>query len=738
MKKFGKRLVTAMLAGALLSGFCLQASAFSFPSSYWPLQDAWLQAREAQDISRTITVAQQTYDLFKSYPLGQEVCEVMEPRCALAAWCYEIQGDLDNAILWRQRQLTYAQWLNDNVRSYEDTLLNVNALLNHLQKPMEVYALVDDPADVPYYGVTGEPVSGVYYGVVPEGTHLNDYAALIYVNFQDGYSVDYWLDYYASHDPSVDQALNNGGVIELAWNFTENNSGLDTVLSADSYIAESLAALGARNCTVLLRPGAEMNCWVNTPDPQKYIQAFQKIARAARQYDNIALVFSPNDVSARTVTYETYYPGDEYVDWIGVSSYKNSSSYGSSYTYSNTAYYTDAFYCSGIYGNDPLVVIRDLAELADQHNKPMMISECGFGYYNKSTGADTTSNAVSQMTKFYSYVPMVYPQVKAMFLFDINVDVSQYSYQLSGSSALASTYRNLVSGGAFLQDGETQGPAYTRLSTVSEATDTLDLYTYAIFPGSGSATCQYYLDGKLVHTSTSEPFHYAMDVSSLSAGSHTLTVTATKGNFSDTVTRTFMVSGGYVTGSDAMDSLPVDVSSASSWAVGNILTAESNGLLTDRTDDSFNTSITRLQFAELAVNLIEKATGSTLPTGDQSFTDTSDPVALKAAQAGITSGTGDGGFAPNNLITRQEICVMLKQVIRCVDEANGTTTLANQDTAVDSSITDAGDIDSWAVESMALMNNNGLMSGNDTKLFPKDNTTVEQAILLVLRISEAL
>ena len=88
MKKFGKRLVTAMLAGALLSGFCLQASAFSFPSSYWPLQDAWLQAREAQDISRTITVAQQTYDLFKSYPLGQEVCEVMEPRCALAAWCY--------------------------------------------------------------------------------------------------------------------------------------------------------------------------------------------------------------------------------------------------------------------------------------------------------------------------------------------------------------------------------------------------------------------------------------------------------------------------------------------------------------------------------------------------------------------------------------------------------------------------------------------------------------------------
>ena len=51
-----------------------------------------------------------------------------------------------------------------------------------------------------------------------------------------------------------------------------------------------------------------MNCWTSLPDPQKYIQAYQKVAKAARQYDNIALVFSPNDVSNRTVTYETLLP----------------------------------------------------------------------------------------------------------------------------------------------------------------------------------------------------------------------------------------------------------------------------------------------------------------------------------------------------------------------------------------------------------------------------------------------
>ena len=35
--------------------------------------------------------------------------------------------------------------------------------------------------------------------------------------------------------------------------------------------------------------------------------------------------------------------------------------------------------------------------------------------------------------------------------------------------------------------------------------DTLKLSTYAIFPGSGSATCQYYVDGALKYTATAEP-----------------------------------------------------------------------------------------------------------------------------------------------------------------------------------------------------------------------------------------
>ena len=734
MKSGWKRLTALALTGTLISGLCVTASAFTFPSAYWPLQAAWEEAVSTQNMDQTISVAQQTYELYQGQALCKEICEILEPYCSRAAWCYEIRGDLDNAILWRERQLMYAQWLNDNIRSYQDTLINVNAQLNHLNTDMAIYALVDDPADVPYYGSVGEPVSGVYYGTVASGTHVDDSAALIYVTFGDSYGMKYWLDYYAALDSVTDRALNSGGVVEVAWNFQESNSGLQTVLSSDAYISQSLAELGSRDCTVLLRIGAEMNCWTNLPDAQTYIQAYRKIAQEARRYDNIALVYSPNDVSNRTVDYETYYPGDNYVDWIGVSSYKrNAAGYGSAYTYSNTGYSNDAFYCTGIYGNDPLVVLEDLAQMAADHKKPMMISECGAAYYNSSTGAQQTEYAVDQLRKFYSYLPMVFPQIKAIFYFDVNHDTSDYDYALTGNAALASTYTGIVSQGAFLQWGEDEGAGYTELKTAIGKAGETKLSTYIIFPGSGSATCTYYLDGAVMATVSQEPFTCTLP-SQLSAGVHTIEARAVRGSFSDSVKYTIYVdNGGSVYGAD---SLPLDLSSADPWATGLILSAYADNLVTERTDSDFRASITRLQFAELAVNLIEQATGSALSTGSQSFVDTSDPVALKAAQAGVASGKGEGRFAPNDPITRQEICVMLRQVIRCVDEANGTNTLTNQSTTVSPAFTDAGQIAPWATEHMALITNNGLMSGKgDGILAPLSNTTIQEAITLILALN---
>ena len=170
----------------------------------------------------------------------------------------------------------------------------------------------------------------------------------------------------------------------------------------------------------------------------------------------------------------------------------------------------------------------------------------------------------------------------------------------------------------------------------------------------------------------------------------------------------------------------------SGWAKDLIADAQEKGLITERTDGLYKDQITRLQFAELAVNLIEKSTGKEITPAENTFTDTSDVMALKAVAAGVASGKGEGTFAPNDFITRQEICVMLSKVVAYVDEANSSATLANPSTELDSAkFSDTGDVSSWARSAVAQLTNNELMSGSNGKIAPKDNTTVEQAIIMI-------
>ena len=106
----------------------------------------------------------------------------------------------------------------------------------------------------------------------------------------------------------------------------------------------------------------------------------------------------------------------------------------------------------------------------------------------------------------------------------------------------------------------------------------------------------------------------------------------------------------------------------SAWAKALLEDADSKGLITQRTRGIYQDPITRLQFAELAVNMIEKATGKSIAPAENTFHDTSDTMALKAVAAGVAAGKGEGKFAPDAAITRQEICVMLNRAIeyRCV------------------------------------------------------------------------
>lgn len=175
----------------------------------------------------------------------------------------------------------------------------------------------------------------------------------------------------------------------------------------------------------------------------------------------------------------------------------------------------------------------------------------------------------------------------------------------------------------------------------------------------------------------------------------------------------------------------------SGWAAPEVNEAKSESLVTDKVMADFPKEITREEFCELAVLLYEKMTGNkAVPEAQNPFNDTSNPEILKAYKLGIVGGIGEGKFAPNNKVTREQISAMLLRTLKAVMPNVSTTAQFK------TKFHDERDISPWALESVRFMNANGILNGSTladgtSYILPKGNTTREQAILLVLRLYNA-
>lgn len=724
MKRGLCSMLAALLSAALLSGMCVTASAFTYPSAYWKLHSDWETAVNTQNPAQVIQVAQQTYDLLSQLEISVDVCYNLEPKCGWAAWCAEMNGDIDGAIRWLKLQREYAQWLDENVRSYRDTLLNVDARLEYLNasKEMGIYVLTDQAGTD--YTAAGAAPSGTLYGSAVGGSQTGESAALMYVTFGDSYSVEYWIDYYRSTSPEFARAA-QGGVIELAWNFTpESTAGAQQVLSADSYIAESLQAMGRLDATVLLRVGGEMNNWSDC-DPAVYIQAFRKIAQAADRYSNIKMVFSPDNVSNRNVSFEDFYPGDQYVDWIGVSTYHNSAFDGEApdYTFNATAYGNDAYYGRGLYDSDPLVILRPLVRFAQEHNKPMMISECGFAYSDSSTGKDLTSFAASQLNAFYSYVNMIYPQVKAVFYFDVNLNNGRYAYALSGSSTVQSAYRSAIAdNGGYLAQGQSTGKTWHPLSTVTQSQGgTLRLATYASFPGKGATSVTYYVDGAQVGSVSKAPYYYNLSLDGLAPGTHTVQARATSGQFQGSTSV-------YTINVMAQGQIFPDVT-PEKWYASYVKTAYEKNLFNGNADGTFapDADMTYAQF----LTVLSQFSGDTLTA----------PQGAPWYQAYVDWAEGKGlipqemrpSFSPNAAISRQDMAALFGAFLAAY---RPDYEVVNDQTA---DFADQSSIAGYAAQGVEACLRAGIMSGNPDGTFgPQATATRAQVAVTMVQMARVM
>lgn len=174
-----------------------------------------------------------------------------------------------------------------------------------------------------------------------------------------------------------------------------------------------------------------------------------------------------------------------------------------------------------------------------------------------------------------------------------------------------------------------------------------------------------------------------------------------------------------------------DYEGASSWAVPELDKAAGYGLITDRVMDDVSEDVTREEFAEIVVRMYELFTGKEAEAGDVSFTDTANKEILKAANTGMVLGVGDGKFAPGNLVTREQMAVILLRILKVMNPAADFSADGAERFADDNMIS------AYARDGVYYSSKNGLLRGvGDNKFNPKGYSSREAAIIICLRAYE--
>ncbi len=160
----------------------------------------------------------------------------------------------------------------------------------------------------------------------------------------------------------------------------------------------------------------------------------------------------------------------------------------------------------------------------------------------------------------------------------------------------------------------------------------------------------------------------------------------------------------------------------SSWSSDAIETLAGYNVLEQFAFSSYKEEITRLDFVYLAVRLYEELIGkqaSLMP--DNYFSDTDDTYALKAAYIGITSGISEGKFGPSVKLSREQLATMM---VKTLELAGVQLTKSNQKFADDAAIS------AYAKDAISKAFNHKILLGTNNKVNPKQNATVEQALLI--------
>lgn len=647
-------------------------------NDYWPAQAAYNDARSKNDDAALVRAVDMICDVYENED-SETAHNRMRTPCHEAALAYERMGMYPEAGKAYTRALESAEWLYNN--SEDPAVRAANAeFIRHYKRVLpyfttepQVYAATYESDSVPYYGAKNEPKMGTYAGMCDVFLDGKQSAMLLYAGFARESFSDY--EYYL---PDTGRTY----YLEAAWNVVEENEAmLDEITSGkhDGYIKDELQYLNEyagdnRNCKMLLRFGAEMNVWKPLDAcgsdeskikafADKYIAAYRHVAELTHKYaPEIALVYSPVDYGQWYTTPETFYPGDEYVDFVGMSTYYNKHKADENKVGSKS----DMLWGRGLY-MDPVIRVREIIDLAEAHEKPVIISECGFSFAS-ADGVQSEEHAKEKLYEFYTYINMVYPQIKIINLFNNNFANTEYRIYENPindsadrvSTGLRDVYNKVISENeaiaSTLRGAEPK--SYIKLEDYNSRTNALKLYTYVPYPNPGSDTVVYTLNGKEYKRSTSIPHMAELRAEDLEEGVNKLTVEITSANTK--VTKTYLVCLDDEMDIDVRLTKMSDVTGDEKYA-NEIGLAMHRGLISGTSPKTMSPSAntTRAQL----VTILFRYSGSPYSGDTSAFTDLKAdwykaPV-VWASKNGVVNGTSPTTFAPDNNVTLQDMAVIL-------------------------------------------------------------------------------
>ncbi|HZG86479.1 stalk domain-containing protein [Paenibacillus sp.] len=398
---------------------------------------------------------------------------------------------------------------------------------DYLRSTVKLFAAVQPQAlaDTYDHGARFEPTVGAYLGAYaesnakvhdtkhwkyfytekfPELTGRKHAAYLLYTT---------WGRTFQELSQHVKEAKEHGTALQIAL---QPMNGLSEVVDGP-YLREYARAAGESGVPIFLRFANEMNGnWVPWyGNPQQYIEKFRLVANVFREEapDNVVMVWAPNDIPVDTIT--QYYPGDEYVDWIGVSLY---SIYNPS---------LDPLK-AGVDRSNHLQKFEYIYNLYAK-KKPLFISEGAISYVYPEENRLVDEWAAYRTKEFYATLPMLYPGVKGVFWFDATKTEAarEKHFMLTANEAMLEAYRDAVQHPFYLDTvGEESQKAYINVAEagVPPRPTELSAYVQTLEPMLGKV--EYAIQGRTIGSATAPPWTIRHDFAPYRGKPVTITVKA--------------------------------------------------------------------------------------------------------------------------------------------------------------------------------------------------------------------